>query len=296
MSFSSDIKEEVSKLNTYKDKNIIIYELIGYFITNNISIVKNKIKYSTENEYNINRLNKLLKTLSIDYNIQMQGNLYVISFKKDYLNIFNDIIKINNSSIYVKETLKIQDEQEAKAIVRGSFLGSGSINDPNKKYHFEMIFNSKENATYIKKILENYEIKIKELKRVNGYSLYIKDGEEISKILAFIGASSAVLKFEEIRVIKETRNNVNRLVNCETANLNKTVSAAVKQIEAIKLLKKENKFKDLSDSLQEIAELRIENPDISLIELGKLLKEPIGKSGVNYRLNKILEIANEIKG
>ncbi len=295
MSFSSDVKEEVSKLNTFKDRNVIIYELIGYLITNNIAIVKNKIKYSTENEYNINRLNKLLKTLSIDYDIKMQGNLYVISFKKDYINNFKDIIEINDSSIQLTSIEKIEDEQEIKAIVRGSFLGGGSINDPNKKYHFEIIFNNKENANKIDIILNVFGINVKKLDRKSGYSLYIKDGEEISKILAFIGASSAVLKFEEIRVIKDTRNNVNRLVNCETANLNKTVSAAVKQIEAIKFLKKENKFADLSDSLKEIAELRLENPDISLIELGKLLREPIGKSGVNYRLNKIIEIAEEYR-
>lgn len=295
MSFSSDVKEEASKLNTFKDRNVIIYELIGYLITNNIAIVKNKIKYSTENEYNINRLNKLLKTLSIDYDIKMQGNLYVISFKKDYINNFKDIIEIKDSSIQLTSIEKIEDEQEIKAIVRGSFLGGGSINDPNKKYHFEIIFNNKENANKIDIILNVFGINVKKLDRKSGYSLYIKDGEEISKILAFIGASSAVLKFEEIRVIKDTRNNVNRLVNCETANLNKTVSAAVKQIEAIKFLKKENKFADLSDSLKEIAELRLENPDISLIELGKLLREPIGKSGVNYRLNKIIEIAEEYR-
>lgn len=294
MSFSSDVKEEISKLNTFKDKNAIIYELMGYFITNNTSIIKNKIKYSTENEYNINRLNKLLKTLYIDYDIKMQGNLYVISFKKDYLNQFESIIDVQNANINIKD-IDPQNEQEVKALVRGSFLGSGSINDPNKKYHFEIIFNNQENAVNVNNLLKLYELNVKELDRGNAYSIYIKEGEEISKILAFIGASSAVLKFEEIRVIKDTRNNINRIVNCETANLNKTVTAAVKQIEAIKKLKSEKKFADLSDSLKEIAELRLENPDISLIELGKMLSEPIGKSGVNYRLNKLVELANEIK-
>lgn len=295
MSFSSDIKEEVSKLNTFKDKSIIMYELLGYLITNNIAIVKNKIRYSTENEYNINRLNKLLKTLCIDYDIKMQGNLYVISFKKDYIDNFKDAIEIKESNISLKNIENINSEQEIKAIVRGSFLGGGTVNNPNKKYHFEMIFNNKENADKVDTILNVFGINVKKLDRKSGYSLYIKDGEEISKILAFIGASSAVLKFEEIRVIKDTRNNVNRLVNCETANINKTVGAAVKQIEAINFLKKENKFTELNDSLKEIAELRLENPDISLIELGKLLREPVGKSGVNYRLNKIIEIAEELK-
>ena len=294
MSFSSNIKEEISRLNTFKDKNAIKYELIGYLITNNTNIIKNKIKYSTENEYNINRLNKLLKTLFIEYDIKMQGNLYVISFKKDYLDEFTNIIEIYNNFL-LKDTSEMIKEQNIKALVRGSFLGSGFVNNPNGKYHLEIIFNNKENATIIKNILEMFDIYFKELNRRSGYSLYMKEGEEISKILAFIGASSSVLKFEEIRVMKETRNNINRMVNCETANLNKTVSAAVRQIEAIKLLKKENKFKELNDSLKEIAELRLENPDSSLIELGKKLKQPVGKSGVNYRLNKIMEIADELK-
>lgn len=294
MSFSSNIKEEISRLNTFKDKNAIKYELIGYLITNNTNIIKNKIKYSTENEYNINRLNKLLKTLFIEYDIKMQGNLYVISFKKDYLDEFTNIIEIYNNFL-LKDTSEMIKEQNIKALVRGSFLGSGFVNNPNGKYHLEIIFNNKENATIIKNILEMFDIYFKELNRKSGYSLYMKEGEEISKILAFIGASSSVLKFEEIRVMKETRNNINRMVNCETANLNKTVSAAVRQIEAIKLLKKENKFKELNDSLKEIAELRLENPDSSLIELGKKLKQPVGKSGVNYRLNKIMEIADELK-
>ena len=109
-----------------------------------------------------------------------------------------------------------------------------------------------------------------------------------------IGSSNAMLKFEEIRVIKEARNNVNRMVNCEVANLNKTVNAASRQIEAIRKIKNSRKFTNLPEELKEIAELRIKNPDASLIELGNLLKNPIGKSGVNYRLNKLINIAKEL--
>ena len=122
-------------------------------------------------------------------------------------------------------------------------------------------------------------------------SIYSKDGEEISKFLAFIEASSSVLKFEEIRVYRDMRNNVNRIVNCETANLSKTVNAAVKQIEAIEKLKKIGKFNNLPDNLKEIANLRIKNPEASLTELGQMLKKPIGKSGVNYRLKILINLA-----
>lgn len=127
----------------------------------------------------------------------------------------------------------------------------------------------------------------------NKYAIYIKEGEEISKFLALIGANKAVMKFEEIRVQKEMRGKVNRLVNCETANLNKTINASIEQISAIKKLKDTGKFSQLNDNLKEIANLRLENPNMSLVDLGKLLKNPLGKSGVNYRLKKIIEFANE---
>ena len=138
----------------------------------------------------------------------------------------------------------------------------------------------------VEEILKILGVNVKEIELKNKYSIYIKEGEEISKILAVIGANKAVLKFEDIRVKREMRGKVNRLVNCETANLNKTINASIEQIAAIKKLKKEGKFNKLNDNLKEIANLRIENPDMSLIELGKLLKEPVGKSGVNYRLKK----------
>ncbi len=142
---------------------------------------------------------------------------------------------------------------------------------------------------YILKILE---INTKKMIIENKKSLYIKEGEEISKFLALIGASKAVMNFEDIRIKKEMRGKVNRIVNCETANLNKTINASIEQIEAINKLKKEGKFNNLSDNLKEIANLRIENPDMALSDLGKKLSKPVGKSGVNYRLKKIMEIAN----
>ncbi len=284
MSFSSEIKEELSKTNNLKNKEEVKYEFLGYLISSNIAIKKNKIEYSTENEYNINRLNKLLNNLNIDYDICVKGNLFVIKFN------------IENITDYINLLGNIEKENLKKAFIRGSFLGSGSINDPNKKYHIEISLENKEYANILKNIMQEFEITFKELERKSSYSLYSKDGEEISKFLALIGASKAVINFEEIRVIRDIRNNVNRKVNCETANLNKTVNAAVRQIEDIKFIYNSKAEDKLSDSLKEIANLRMENPDISLVELGKLLKEPIGKSGVNHRLKKIQEIANELRG
>ena len=188
-----------------------------------------------------------------------------------------------------------QDEQLARLCIREAFIKSGSISDPNKKYHLEITFKIKKKAEEMKQLLNNFDIHPKVIKREKEYMLYLKEGEEISNLLALIGANSSVIKFEEVRVLKETRNDINRLVNCETANLNKTINAAVKQIEDIKLIKKNRKFSNLPENLQEIANLRVENPDVSLIELGKMLSQPIGKSGVNHRLKKISEIAEELR-
>ena len=174
-------------------------------------------------------------------------------------------------------------------------MASGSLNEPNKKYHLEILFSSKENAEYVFYIIETFGIESKLLKRKEKYSLYIKDSEEISKFLALIGAKKAVLDYEEIRIIREMRSNVNRLVNCETANINKTINVAVSQIADINFIKQKNKFEELPENLKEIANIRLENPESSLVELGNLLKKPIGKSGVNHRLKKLQEIARELR-
>lgn len=168
----------------------------------------------------------------------------------------------NNSSLK-------QDEQLARLLIRESFIKKGFINDPNKEYHLEILFKSKKKAEELKEVISNFGIDIKLIKKATEYMLYLKEGEIISDFLALMGAAKAVIKFEEIRVIKDTRNNINRLVNCETANLNKTINAAVKQVEAIKKLKKNKQFEKLSENLKELANLRIEHPDVTYEELRK---------------------------
>lgn len=291
MSFSKDIKEELSKLNNLANKDCVKAELIGYLISNNTSIVRGKIKYSTENEYNINRFNKLLINLKIDYKIELQGKVYSIVFKNPEL----EEIECVENGLQIKEEGIEKQELLLKALVRGCFLGGGTFNNPNNKYHLEILFSTSKNATYVLEILKTFEILAKILKRKNSTSIYIKEAEEISKLLAFIGAGKSVLNFEEIRVVRDTRNNINRLVNCETANLNKTINASVEQIKQIEYLKEKRQFGKLSKSLKEIANVRIKNPDATLVELGQMLEEPIGKSGVNHRLKKICEIAEEYR-
>ena len=291
MSFSKSIKEELSKISNLSNKDVVKAELLGYLITNNISLKSNKIKYSTESEYNINRFAKLLNNLNISkYEIDIQGKVFTINVKEkiefDELDYIDAKLILNNNI-----TEFCNSEILEKALIRGSFLGSGSINNPERIYHLEVIYSNEQNLEYVLNILKKYNIQMKKLNN----TLYLKEGEEISKFLAFIGANSSVLKFEEIRVIRDMRNNVNRLVNCETANLNKTINAALKQIDDINLIKKMKKFNELPDNVQEVANLRLENPEISLVELGKMLTNPVGKSGVNYRFKVISELAEELR-
>lgn len=194
----------------------------------------------------------------------------------------------------VNSSLK-QEEQIARLQIREAFIKSGSITDPKKEYHLEILFKTKKNATEFATLLANFDINSKVTKKGKGYITYIKDSEDIVNFLALIGANNGVLRFEEERVLKEARNNVNRIVNCETANLNKILSASNAQINAIKELKRKRKFNMLTDELKEIAELRLKNPDLSYEEIGKLLQKPLSKSGVSHRLSKIIKISEELK-
>ena len=283
MSFSSEVKEELSKIGNLANKSSVKAELYGYYCSANVSEERGLMRFSTESEYNINRFSKLLNNVNISkYDIEMQGNKFSISISREE----SKILKENFEKFDVGSK-----EEEEKGYVRGAFLGGGSINNQKNKYHIEVKLKNMDMAEKIIDILDKSNINFKILQIKNNCSIYSKDGEEISKFLAFIEASRSVLKFEEIRVYRDMRNNINRLVNCETANLTKTVAAAVKQIEAINKLKKSGKFNELPENLKEIANLRIANPEASLVELGQMLKKPIGKSGVNYRLNTIIKMS-----
>ena len=315
MSFSSNLKEELSKISNLNKKDEVKYELIGYLISKNASVVKNNVRYATESEYNINRFSKLLRNLDIDNNIEFDGKSFIITFKvknlveevevvENQLEIksnvdFEDIKKFSSgqSEKLVQNDINnklivIENDYCKRAIVRGAFLGAGSINNPSRTYHLEINLSTKYNMEFLDEILKQCNIRCKKLE--NNNSIYLKDGEEISAIIALFGASSSVLKFEDIRVQKEMNGKVNRIVNCQTANLNKTLNASVEQIDAIRRLQQSNKFNNLDDNLKEIALLRLEYPDMSLVELGKKLKEPLGKSGVNYRLKRIIKLAEDL--
>ena len=285
MSFSYDIKEELSNINNWKNKELLKAEFLGYILTGNTVNNGEFIEFVTENDYNIERFYKILFQLKIDYEPEVKGKCFVarIHNQSDIKDIFA------NLAGNPKEEIK-------KTILRGSFLGAGSCTDPEKNYHLEIIFGNSKNAEYIANLARDYGVMFREIPSKEGFMLYIKEADQVSSFLACIGANKAVLKLEDIRIFKEMKNQVNRMVNCETANLGKTVNAAVNQIEDIRFLQKMNRLEELSPEVREVALLRLEHPESSLKELGEMLTEPIGKSGINHRLKKIQMLAEELRG
>lgn len=182
-----------------------------------------------------------------------------------------------------------------KAYLRGVFLGGGSVSDPEKTYHLELVTNNEDYAEDVKNLVNSYHLNAKVVDRKGSYVVYLKEGEQIVDFLNIIGAHNALLNLENVRVYKEVRNNVNRIVNCETANLNKTIDAAIRQMENIKYIKETIGLKRIPKGLIEIAELRLKYQDASLKELGEMMDPPIGKSGVNHRLRKLDQLADSIR-
>ncbi|MEA4815417.1 MAG: DNA-binding protein WhiA [Lachnospiraceae bacterium] len=182
-----------------------------------------------------------------------------------------------------------------RAYIRGAYLAGGSISDPEKAYHLEFVNSSYEHAEELKELINSFSLGSKITKRKGQYIVYIKEGEQIVKLLSIMEAYVALMNLENIRILKDMRNNVNRMVNCETANLSKTVTASVKQIEDINYIKETMGLDKLPEQLKSMALLRLEFPDASLKELGSMLSNEVGKSGVNHRLRKIGEIADALR-
>lgn len=182
-----------------------------------------------------------------------------------------------------------------KAYLRGAFLGGGSISNPKGPYHMEFVTSDKILAQDLMNLINSLGLNAKVVERKNNYIAYLKDGDHIADMLGILGAHNSLFKFEDIRVLKDMRNSVNRLVNCETANINKTVDTSLRQIEAINYLIENNRFDNLPKNLKQIAEHRLEYPDLCLKDLGQMLIPPLGKSGVSYRLKKIEQIAKKMQ-
>ncbi len=230
-----------------------------------------------------------------------KNNIYMVLIPEDadvrgllqYLGIIEKDDYFNINYGLPKEILK--DEDCKRAYIRGAFLGGGSISNPEKTYHLEFVTHDEEYANELSKLINSYKLNSKVIQRKNSFVIYVKEGEQIVDLLNIIGAHNALLELENIRIMKEMRNNVNRIVNCETANLSKTVNAAVRQVESINLIQSEIGLDRLPKNLKEVAKLRLAYPDESLKELGAMLNPPVGKSGVNHRLRRIEKIADELR-
>lgn len=183
-----------------------------------------------------------------------------------------------------------------RAFIRGAFLAGGSISDPNKSYHFEIVCRTLGQAEQLRDMINSFEMEAKIVERKKYQVVYLKEGAQIVDMLNIMEAHVALMNLENVRILKEMRNSVNRKVNCETANISKTVNAAVKQLEDIEYIRDKAGLDSLPDNLRAVALLRLENPDAPLKELGTLLNPPVGKSGVNHRLRKISEIAEGLRG
>lgn len=183
-----------------------------------------------------------------------------------------------------------------RAYLRGAFLAAGSVSDPEKTYHLEITNHSRNLAVETVRIINSFGLNAKVIRRKGTYVTYLKEGENIVDFLNIIGAHSALMELENVRIMKEMRNNVNRIVNCETANLEKTVNASLRQVENIKYIRDSIGLDKLPDNLREIAQARLAHSEASLKELGEMLSPPLGKSGVNHRLRKLDEIADKVRG
>ncbi len=228
-----------------------------------------------------------------------KNNVYIVRIPNRVQEILNDLKIVSEGFIF---TDGIDNEIVAnncckRAYLRGAFLAGGSVNNPEgSSYHLEISSMYEEHCKALVELAGEFHLNARCIERKKGFILYIKEGEKIIEFLSLIGAHQALFKFEDVRIMRDMRNSVNRIVNCETANLNKTISAAVRQIENIKLLQREVGLESLPDKLREVAEIRMAHPDINLKEVGEMLKGTVSKSGVNHRLRKIDEMADKVRG
>lgn len=313
MSFSSKVKEELSKdCNNPRHcciaETAAIISICGKVIFDEKDRVR--IEIHTENVTVARKYFTLLKkTYNINTDISIRHSSSLNKSRSYILSVNDDetarkilmtcrLMKpfgVIEEDFSISDSLIIQRECCKRAFIRGAFLASGSVSDPVKTYHFEIVCLSEAKAKQLQMIMETFNINARVIKRRKYFVVYVKDSSQVVDLLNIMGAYNALMDMENVRIVKDMRNNVNRKVNCETANINKTVSAAVKQIEDIRFIQMSSAFDELPESLQEMAELRVRYPEATLAELGQLLDTPVGKSGVNHRLKKISLFADELR-
>ncbi|AIM24698.1 DNA-binding protein WhiA [Melissococcus plutonius] len=307
MSFASEVKKELTGLEVHREHAKA--ELAALIRMNgSLGLVNQQfiLNVQTENAAIARRIYALLKDhyhvrseLLVRKKMKLKkNNVYIVRLKQDTKKILADL-DIMEGLVFQSHVSKqiTENPQKIRSYLRGAFMASGSINNPEtSRYHLEIYSTYEEHNEDIYKMLNYYRLNAGILERRNGYISYLKGAEKIADFLTLIGATNSMLKFEDVRIIRDMRNSVNRLVNCETANLNKTINAASKQINNIHYIEQTVGLNALPDKLQEIAELRLNYPEVSLKELGEMMTTAsISKSGINHRLRKINEFAEELK-
>lgn len=308
MSFSGMVKEELSK-QIGAARHCRLAEMAALLNFGGRVTEEGHLKLQMENDAVIRKYFTLLrKTFNIETEIsiresspQKKGQIYYVELSEEKQ--IEEVLQgtklmadgNDGGMLSFCNDLVIQQNCCKRAFIRGAFLVSGSISDPRKGYHFEIVCPDERKAQQLQDIIRSFQIDAKTVHRKKSYVVYVKEGDQIVDILALMEANVALMNLENIRILKEMRNTVNRKVNCETANINKTVNAAVKQVEDIKLIAKTIGFQNLNEGLAEVAKLRLQYPEATLKELGLMLNPQVGKSGVNHRLRKLSMLADDLR-
>ena len=307
MSYASEVKKELTMLEVHfgnaKAELMALIRMNGSLGIYNHKFVLN---VQTENPVIARRIYKLLKQFyDIDSELLVRrkmklkkNNLYIVRLKTGSDHILKDLDILDGFQI--KETVPLKfldDDAKVRSYLRGAFLAAGSVNNPEtSRYHLEIYSLYEDHNNTICEMMNRYGLNARKTERRSGYITYLKEAEKIADFLSLIGATNSMLKFEDIRIVRDMRNSVNRIVNCETANMNKVADAARKQIENIDYIERTVGLSKLPDKLQAVAQARKAHPEVSLKELGELVAGgPISKSGVNHRLRKINEFAQKLQ-
>ncbi|UFT98498.1 DNA-binding protein WhiA [Radiobacillus kanasensis] len=308
MSFASDIKKELTNV---PNKDCCAKAELAALVRMNGAISLAKQDYlldvQTENAAIARRIYTLIKaaySLPVELLVRKKmklkkNNVYIVRMKEGVKAFLSDLDILQEPFTLVRTISSAFTEKTccSRAYLRGAFLAGGSVNNPEtSSYHLEISNAYKEHNDALCDLLNTFQLHARKLERKKGYITYIKEAEKITDFLSNIGAHQALLKFEDVRIVRDMRNSVNRLVNCETANLNKTIGAAFRQVENIRFIDRTVGLDALPDKLKEIARLRVEHQDVSLKELGELVSTgKISKSGINHRLRKIDEFADKLR-
>ncbi len=287
MSFSGEVKKELLSVMP-KARHCVLAELSAmiYFMSREAERREGRLCLRSENEAVLEKCFTLLKKA---FNIEF------VSTKSSHMVTVDDPKTVSDILHAAMSHSVLNLECCRRAFLRGAFLTSGSISAPEKYYHFEVVSSELHGAEVLQNVMQSFMLDAKIVLRKKDYVVYLKEGEQIVTVLGEMGASVSFLNLESIRVMKEMRGSVNRRVNCETANLNKTIISSVRQVEDIRYIESHGGLNSLKPQLREMAEVRLRYPDTPLASLGQYLDPPIGKSGVNHRLKKLSEIAEALR-